>query len=109
MWRGSMIRAVASDDVPAANELALHPLRLPSSIASLVEGSDVERVDIGESSAQVFQLTMPDRRLLFLKQAPPDAGLSLEAERLRWLRGKAPVPDVVAFALEDSGEYLLMT
>jgi len=84
-------------------------MHLPSAIAALVEGSDVERVDIGESTARVFRITTPDRGLLFLKHAPRDAELSAEAARLRWLSGRAQVPDVVAFTIENDEEYLLMT
>jgi len=84
-------------------------MHLPAAIASLVEGAVAQRVDIGKSTAQVFRLTMPDRRLLFLKHAPPVGELSLEAQRLRWLRGKVSVPEVVAFACGDGDEYLLTT
>src|SRR5438093_7972119 len=84
-------------------------MRLPSAVAALVEGAAVERVGIGDSGGRVFRIVKPDRERLFLKCAPSHGELSREAERLRWLRGKAPVPDVVAFAIENGDEYLLMT
>ncbi len=49
--------------------------------------------------------------MLFLKtQAVTDAGsLRDEADRLHWLNGRVPVPNVVAFAQQDDCEYLLLT
>jgi aminoglycoside 3'-phosphotransferase-2 len=47
---------------------------------------------------------------MFLKSAESKfGGLSAEAERLRWIAGKLPVPDVVSFASDDSRDYLLVT
>lgn len=86
-------------------------MRLPSAIASLVEGGDFERMDIGCSRASVFRITGSGRPTLFLKSAPVVQGVGLfhEAERLRWLEGKLPVPRLLSFVVENDWEHLLMT
>lgn len=86
-------------------------MRLPSAIASLVEGRDFQRIDIGCSRATVFRITRPGRPALFLKSAPVAQGVKLihEAERLRWLDGRFPVPRVLSFCVDDGWEHLLMT
>ncbi len=48
---------------------------------------------------------------MYLKAVPASESAELhgEAERLDWLRGKVPAPQLVAFATDEDGAYLLMT
>lgn len=58
----------------------------------------------------VFRLTTRAGTMFLKTSAIVDGDdLSAEAERLRWLAGRLPVPHVVAFAKDDGREYLLVT
>jgi aminoglycoside phosphotransferase len=59
----------------------------------------MEAVVTGKSASSVFHLTHPGKQALYLKtaDAPHVAELEAEHERLLWLEGRAPVPQVVAF------------
>jgi aminoglycoside 3'-phosphotransferase II len=85
-------------------------IALPPVIRTFVEGSECEPVDIGKSNASVSRFITPSRTL-FLKTCPIDecGGLGAEVERLSWLKGRAPIPEVVAFARDERYEYLLVT
>jgi aminoglycoside 3'-phosphotransferase II len=85
-------------------------LALPPVIRTFVEGSECEPVDIGKSNASVSRFITPSRTL-FLKTCPIDQceEVDAEVERLSWLKGRMPVPDVVAFAKDERYQYLLVT
>jgi aminoglycoside 3'-phosphotransferase II len=80
---------------------------IPPAIAALIERATPQPVHIGKSGASVFRLDGPATPLFF-KAAPLDE-LVAEVDRLRWLKGRAAVPDVVAFEQDDGVGYLLMT
>jgi aminoglycoside 3'-phosphotransferase II len=85
-------------------------VRVPAAIRPFVEGSHCEPVHIGKSAASVFRVRTRAGTLFLKTCAAADAdGLQAEVERLRWLAGRLPVPDVVSFAKDDDGEYLLLT
>ncbi len=85
-------------------------MRVPAAIRPFVEGSQCDPVHIGKSGASVFRLRT-HVGTLFLKTCAivANGGLFTEAERLRWLAGRLPVPDVVSFVRDDEQEYLLVT
>jgi aminoglycoside 3'-phosphotransferase II len=85
-------------------------MHLPPAIRAFFEGAQVDPILIGKSSASVLRLRTRDGSL-FLKTctAMDGNGLQVEAERLRWLAGRLPVPEVVSFAKDDDREYLLLT
>jgi len=68
------------------------------------------RVAIGESRAAVYELSVPGKQRLFLKsqRREPLFTLQGEAERLRWLQGRAPVPVLVDFVTDETHDHLLM-
>ncbi len=74
-------------------------------------GWRAEPVTVGESGAQVFRLEQLGSAPRYLKLVPRRAGIdtTAEARRLAWLRGRLPVPEVIAFADEPAGSFLLMT
>lgn len=86
-------------------------LSLPHALRYLTVGYAFVQMTHGRSSSNVYRLEGYGREALFLKVAPPaeSALLQGEAERLRWLAGKAPVPEFIDFAEDSRGAYLLMS
>lgn len=84
-----------------------HP---PFSIGCHVTGYDGQPVSIGESRATVHRLSKPGQPTLFLKSQRRESlfGLRDEAERLRWLQGRVPVPGLVDYGEDADHDYLLM-
>lgn len=70
----------------------------------------LRRVAIGESRATVYELSAPGEKRMFLKsqRREPLFTLEGEAERLRWLQGRAPVPGLVDFVTDQTHDHLLM-
>ena len=67
------------------------------------------RVTIGESSSRVFKLEREDHSTRFLKIGPllPAQEILAEKERLVWLNGKLPVPEVLSYETDLRCEYLV--
>lgn len=65
----------------------------------------------GCSSSRVYHLTHPNKAELYLKISPriDMHPVRDDYERLMWLAGKLPVPEVVAYAEDETQAYLLMT
>lgn len=84
---------------------------LPPALAAKIAGCTWEKDDLGCSGAAVFKLRSEEGRTWFLKTAvPPHAGAVVaEAERLAWLAGKLPAPQILSFAARDGTAYLLVT
>lgn len=68
-----------------------------------------ESIKIGESVAEVYLLEHVSANNRFLKRQPSRQreSLATEKEKLDWLKGKLPVPEVLGFDIEDGYEYLL--
>ena len=79
-------------------------LRMPDSIAAVLGGRNGKTDGLGKSGAQV---------LLFedyvLKIRPAGGWDTADVQILRWLAGKAPVPQVAAHEVMDGRDWLLMT
>ncbi len=80
---------------------------LPRELTSEIEGSSFLRITIGESGAKTFLLKNKQNRYLKIMPKILNRSLSGEAEILRWLYGKLPVPEVIAFTEDNENEYLL--
>lgn len=92
---------------------------LPESIAALVAGHAAMPVTIGQSHCSVVRYSSRETGY-HLKAAPlgrlraetddveSDHPLARECARLRWLRGRVPVPEVAVFT-EDAGHAWLLT
>ncbi len=80
---------------------------LPDALKRVLPAARWERVSGGQSGAQVWKST----RFVVKVQArsPHAVSLQQERERLRWLHGRLPAPQVVAFEVEDGREFLAMT
>lgn len=78
----------------------------PGPIAQEIEGYRRREIVRRRAPSTVVMLSRPGRHSLVLKIG---RNLDPEARRLRWLKGRLPVPEVVAVASEDGTDYLLMT
>ena len=104
-------------DVPAKipSGLQIHPARplrpLPGPLRPLAEGRTWTRITIGESQADTFRLDRSHRPPLYLKVSPVRRRRDLlrEKERIEWLRGRLPVPEVLAYETDCREEYLLLS
>jgi aminoglycoside phosphotransferase len=91
----------------------------PAELRNIIDNYDENRTteDIGCSGAFVFRLEKQNNSSLYLKIQPWSVleishgrhKLVAEAERMKWLHDKLPVPDVVFYGSDDQNEYLLMT
>lgn len=88
---------------------------LPEAIMSLVEGFTFEIDEIGRSESKVYRVSN-ENTVYFLKTGT-SIELLREANILRWLKGRVPVPEVVSYVCERPEEgsnekaryYILMT
>lgn len=84
---------------------------LPILIRQPLAGYAAARNDEGYSSSHVYHLTHSHKSPLYLKISPQVDMHPVrdDYERLLWLAGKLPVPEVVAYAEDEHQAYLLMT
>jgi aminoglycoside 3'-phosphotransferase II len=81
---------------------------LPAALAALVEGALWEQVTLGESGALVYRLRdSVETRYLKVEPRRPGGELHAEAERLRWLQGRLPVPALRYAGEDERHSYLL--
>jgi len=85
-------------------------VHVPPAIRAFVEGAHCDPIHIGKSTAAVFRLrTRAGALFLKTRTAADGDSLEAEAERLRWLADRLPVPEVLSFVKDDGREYLLVT
>jgi aminoglycoside phosphotransferase len=84
---------------------------LPLDLEPLVKEYSPQPVTIGQSVASVYLLQAPGKPNLYLKTAPKGSVVTFgaEVERLRWMKGRLPVPEVLYYAETAAGAYLLLT
>jgi len=75
---------------------------LPHELQALLAGGTWQTIASGFSGAQVFRIVCPDAPACYLKMAvsPFQEELLAEKERLEWLQGRLPVPEIIAFSTE---------
>lgn len=78
----------------------------PPALRDLIAGQEGHEVLIGWSGVRVFRLS--GGRYLKISTSP-DLDLRPEKERLAWLAGRLPVPELLYFSAEDSRQYLLIS
>ena len=84
------------------------PFELPSEIENMLRGRSRTRIGIGESGAAVYRCD--DVYLTTQLRNPLDVlhgGLSRELERLQWLAGRRIAPTVLAFAQNETHDFLV--
>lgn len=78
-------------------------------------GASLTADTLGHSDAQVWHVSWPDGREAWLKEQPAGGPEPLERDcrLLSWLKGRVPVPEVLAYQRDSAGEtareYLLMS
>ena len=84
---------------------------LPGPLRPFAEGRTWTRITIGESPADTFRLDQTGRPSIYLKVSPVlrQRDLLREKERIDWLRGRMPVPEVLAYETDCRDEYLVLS
>ena len=83
---------------------------LPKNLQRLMNDSDVTEIDVGRSSASVYQVRSKSE-VFYLKVLPKSEVETFlpDVDRLNWLKGKLPVPKVLDYQVDDNGEFLLLS
>lgn len=81
-------------------------VQFPDQIAQEIDGYRLHELVRRQAPSTIVMLSKPGRRSMVLKIG---RDLVAEERRLRWLKGRLLVPDVVAIAGQDGTDYLLMT
>lgn len=82
----------------------MNQIQVPLSIKSLIENKPYEIDDIGQSGNLV--LIFED---MVLKIEDDSPNVAQQVEMMQWLMDKIPVPQVLAYEVEDGKSYLLMS
>lgn len=82
----------------------------PKAIFEITGAYQAEENLIGCSGARTFRVDA-ENGSFYLKTMPVHIGRTLkpEKDRLDWLKGKLPVPDVLSFTVEKETEYMLLS
>lgn len=80
--------------------------QFPDQIAREIDGYRLHELARRHAPSTIVMLSKPGRHSLVLKIG---RDLVPEGRRLRWLKGRLPVPEVVTIASQDGTDYLLMT
>jgi aminoglycoside phosphotransferase len=85
--------------------------QLPAALRQQIDGSIARRILLGESGVDVYRLQSANAATRYLKIEARSTlrELHLERDRLVWLRGKLPVPEVLFFGDEHDTQYLLLS
>jgi aminoglycoside phosphotransferase len=84
--------------------------RVPGELSRLIVGYEAKENHIGHSTCLVFQLTNRSNHVLYLKvQSVADGNLLPEKERLEWLQGKLPVPELIYFDSDNEHQFMLLS
>lgn len=84
--------------------------QLPATLKKRLANYSWRQDALGESGAKTFRLANASETL-FLKIVEPTFACHLqgEAERMQWLNGRLPVPELLHFETTSAGAFLLMT
>ncbi len=95
----------------AMTNLIKNTVFFPQELVSLINGYTIEPVKIGASGASVYILPAAAKPNLYLKIALKETKVTFhpEVERLRWLKGRLSVPEVIFYRQDEAGEYLLLS
>jgi kanamycin kinase len=90
--------------------LPTSPPRAPAAVKALAGARSVEPVWVNEVGGLTFAVVGADGPELFVKWAPPGAGVDYlaEAVRLAWAGPFTPVPEVVELGRDSEGSWMAM-
>ncbi|MDQ0061812.1 APH(3') family aminoglycoside O-phosphotransferase [Paenibacillus harenae] len=83
---------------------------LPQPLISLTSDCRWRRITIGMSASRTYRLSR-GQEASYLKVQSMEAGGCLldEKDRIQWLQGKLPVPELLYYDRDESNEYLLLS
>ena len=85
---------------------------IPVDIRELLAGASLQTVSSGLSGTRVYRSVRPEGSACYLKVADAPwqrEELLAEKERLEWLQGRLPVPQVYAFSADERQSFLLLS
>lgn len=83
---------------------------IPKALEKLIDGRSWEQITIGHSDATTYLLKgATSNQYLKIQPIISEENLYGEVEKLEWLHGKLPVPEVLYYNKDGRNEYLLMT
>lgn len=82
---------------------------LPDSVKQQIQSAQWQIVGEGESDARVYRLIDTQTRYLKISQQTAQYTVKAEYERLNWLSGKVPVPDILHYTEDENYQFLLMS
>ncbi|MBP1966805.1 APH(3') family aminoglycoside O-phosphotransferase [Paenibacillus aceris] len=88
----------------------MQDMTLPADLSQWIDGYTWHRITLGLSQSQTYLLTGASSNLYIkIQSLTAVESLLSEKERLVWLQGKLPVPEVFYYGQDEANEYLLMT
>jgi len=83
----------------------------PQKIKEIIGECDILKIHVGMSSSSVYKLSSRSQRNFYLKVNPTAGQASFldEIQRMEWLQGKLPVPEVVEYIAAEGQELMLLT
>jgi aminoglycoside phosphotransferase len=82
----------------------------PPVLSKIISGYIWQQNQTGLSTSQVFHLKKAGGENLYLKiDSRRESRLLAEKQRLEWLKGKLPVPELRFFVSDDERDYLLIS
>jgi len=85
---------------------------IPANLQTQLAAASFQKVSSGESGTRVYRIVRPGGRACYLKIADAlwqQEELLAEKERLEWLQGRLPVPEVYAFSADEGRSFLLLS
>ena len=83
--------------------------QLPPALRHLIAGAAWHENQIGWSGVRVFRLVDQEGTGRYLKIAESPHDLTPEMQRLEWLQGRLPVPELLYFEDDITRQYMLMS
>lgn len=83
---------------------------LPQPLIAMTNHCQWQRITIGMSASRTYRLSRgQEASYLKVQSLESDDCLLDERDRIRWLQGKLPVPEVLYYDRDESNEYLLLS
>lgn len=89
-----------------AGEPSSESVKLGGPLEELTEGYRASRHPYGETGAEIYRLTHPEKPSLYLKSSRGE-GLRHEYDVLKWIGVRLPTPEPLFYMLSEGVEYLL--
>ena len=87
------------------NQVEKYKYKLTKQVNEFIANANISEVSIGCSDSQVIKIEKGDEAF-YLKMASLGS-LTKEYEKLKWLKEKTKVPEVILYEVQDNVEYLI--